>query len=259
MSLLGSLGCVTLNRIPPPCAERKRGCEALASGCRKHVYIFMVDGLDPCDVANLEGLRDYLCELGFPRVWLGHFYHVCQMEQEILDRFHCDPDAKFVLIGHGTGAEKMRALTNKVKQPGVTIDLLVYLNPVGVPKNEAGYPSNARQVLNVGGRWSNPGIPGAENLLVPEVYHFAVPTYWCVRDRLLEEVATLASEVPLVETVDATPIFPPEPRPRPVTLERGESHDEWDFLLPGSLHWTKRDNWDFLKPDLVQEVIAPMD
>lgn len=237
LGTLGSVGCLGPIHSHPPCPEHRLCCEAVPGVARRHVYVFMLNGLDPCDTANLQGVREHLCHLGFTKVWLGHFYHVCQMEQEILRLFREDPAARFVVIGHGAGAGCARDLVQAVEEPGVTVDLLVYLNGLNLGRGLDSRPCNARQVLNVRGcrAFGDCDVTGAENLHVPQVGHLGLPTYWAVMDRLVEELAAVACEVEVEFPAPPTPVFTPEPTPREVAEEEPGEPDEWDFLKPSNV------------------------
>jgi hypothetical protein len=86
--LLAAWGCLRfVHSVKPPPAEIMTTCAQVPRDCRSHVYIFLVHGMDPCDVANLSGLHKYILSLGFSQVYLGQMYHVGQLRDTLL-RIH---------------------------------------------------------------------------------------------------------------------------------------------------------------------------
>src|SRR5262249_17750932 len=68
-TLVCSGGCMPVfNPVHAPPEELTEPCKVLPQACRSHVYVFIVNGMDPCDWSNLSGLRDYLHTLGFNKV-----------------------------------------------------------------------------------------------------------------------------------------------------------------------------------------------
>src|SRR5439155_1183533 len=107
--------------------ELAQACQELPNGCRDHVYVFMIHGMDPFDYANLEGVKDYLHELGFTRTYYGQLQHTARFTKEVRRIHQEDPDARFVLIGFSFGANMVRNIARDVKGDSITIDLLLYL------------------------------------------------------------------------------------------------------------------------------------
>src|SRR5262249_17790655 len=62
----GSGGCLSfVHPLDAKPAERGAACAALHPCARNRVHLFFIDGLNPLDVANLKGVRDYVQCLGF--------------------------------------------------------------------------------------------------------------------------------------------------------------------------------------------------
>jgi hypothetical protein len=177
--------------------------------------------MDPLDYANMEGVRDYVQELGFRKTYFGQVYHAWKFEKE-MHRIHVeDPDARFVLIGFSFGANMVRSLANSARDDGIPIDLLVYFGG-NTLKNEAyDQPENAARVVNIlasGAVWNGAWMDRAENIHETDVYHFGSPSHPYSVELLTRELAEVASHVAVVE--DGPPPLPAE--------------GEWDFLKPVS-------------------------
>jgi hypothetical protein len=131
-----------------------------------------------------------------------------------------------------------------VKDEGIHIDLLVYCGANTLKNNEWDQPSNCGRILNIlawGFIWNGDTMSEAENINVPDVWHFGSPSHPKTLDWFAKELAVVAGSVPFVEPAEpinpAEPVGPavPEmaPTPRPVTPETAE-RDHWDFLKPVS-------------------------
>src|SRR4051812_23435403 len=70
-----SPGCMTLGPkpldLPPECVQ---ACQGLPCCSRGKVFVFLIDGFDPLDVCGRATVRRTLVDLGFPRIYDGHFY-----------------------------------------------------------------------------------------------------------------------------------------------------------------------------------------
>src|SRR5262249_39407997 len=103
--LAGSGGCFWLiNSCPDPLPEAAETCQAVSAWGRRHVYVFLANGVDPLGLGDLAGVRDHVRALGFPKIYYGQFCHGGWFEREIR-RLHKEcPEARFMLIGYGHGA-----------------------------------------------------------------------------------------------------------------------------------------------------------
>jgi len=236
-ALAGMSGCMSfLHPIDPVAPEQYTAFKSVPSPSRGHVYIFMVHGLDPLDYANLAGVRDYLHALGFHKIYLGQLYHTLYFDGEILRLHKEDPQAHFVLIGFSFGANMVRYLANSAKNEGIPIDLLFYLGGNTLHNEPADQPDNALKVVNIlasGCIWNGVTMDRAENISVPDVYHFGSPSHPGTLEVLRRELAVVAervSKLPLPSL--APPLLTPLPEP-PLPPQTG-SHGEWDFLKPVS-------------------------
>ena len=219
-----SSGCIGfLHPVAPLPTEFVEPCQVLPNCCRSHVYIFLINGLDPGNYCNMTGVRDYLHTLGFIKTYYGQLYHAAGFEKEICRLHETDPDARFVLIGFSYGANMARSITQDVKAKDIHIDLLVYLGGNTMTNTPRDKPENAGQIVNIlatGCVWNGATIDGAENVNLPDVWHFGSPSHPYSLEVLARELAEVASHVEVVE----------EGTPPPPAAEPGE----WDFLKPMS-------------------------
>jgi hypothetical protein len=237
--LLPVCGCLGfLHPIDSNLLNQSGPCQALSHCCKDHVYIFLINGLDPMNYGNLSGLRDYLNQLGMSRTYYGQLYHVWYFAHEIRRIHQEDGNARFVLVGFSLGVNLADYLARLVEPDGVHIDLMVFLSgnhPVQpMPR---GKPENVERVLSLlaGGIMGSRGERHwAENVRLSGSWHFESPTHPTTVSVLAMEMAMLSATVPITE-----PAAPPLPRsdeeaptPRPVRTKRTARHGEWDFLKP---------------------------
>jgi hypothetical protein len=238
--LLVNSGCLSfLNAVhKPPAEEAVLSCLEVPKPCRDHVHIFLVHGMDPLDSANLAGVRDYLHSLGFNQVYYGQLYHTGHFKKEVRRIHREDAEARFALIGFSFGANMVRNIAQDAKADGIHIDLLVYLGGNTLDNIPHDRPENAGHIVNIlakGCIWNGAQLDGAENINVPDVYHFGSPTHPATLQMLNRELARIAVAVPIVE-IQPPPQIPEdaEPTPRPIQLPAASASasGEWDFLKP---------------------------
>jgi hypothetical protein len=223
-----------LHPVEPSLPELVQSCQELPRGCREHIYVFMIHGMDPFDYANLNGVNNYIHKLGFYQTYYGQLYHTPKFLKEIRRIHQQDPEAHFVLIGFSFGANMVRALAQSVKGDGIAIDLLFYLGGNTLENTPQDQPENALHIVNIlahGYIWNGAQMDGAENLSEEDVWHFGSPTHPRTLQVLTRELASIAMSVPIIEPV-VQPAPNAEPTPRPVPMPTAVHRDEWDFLKP---------------------------
>jgi hypothetical protein len=208
-TLAASPGCLTLSpqalELPPECVQ---ACHSLPCCCRGRVFVFLIDGFDPLDGCGVARVRQSLIDLGFIKVYDGHFYHAGWFADE-MRRLHAEePDAHFVVAGFSTGAETARSLAESVAGDGITVDLLAVVDgplwAAAVPAK----PENVVRVLH---------LPGCAAAGQP----------------LADELTAIAGLVP-VPMPPVIVVGPELPTPRPVEPPPAAPRDAWDFLKPAT-------------------------
>lgn len=254
---LSAPGCLSCTHpIPAPEPEITAPCQAVPPSCRKHVYIFILNGLDPLYAANLDGLRCYLTNLGFTQIYSGECYHAIEFGCDVR-RIHTeDPDAHFVLIGFSAGANAAAYVADLVRTDKVAIDLLVYLDGCLLKDGAESRPWNACHILNIVGGCAK-HHEGMENVDAPGVWHFGTPSHPVALCALARELTAIAEKVPFQPEPEPIPLLMPTPTlpvtpgqglvplppppademaptPRPVVPQPTSERDDWDFLKPAS-------------------------
>jgi hypothetical protein len=235
-ALFAGPGCLGfVHPIHQPAAELVDPCHTLPHCCRDHVYVFIIHGLDPVDLANLSGVNEYLHDLGFNKTYYGQLYHVWSFDKELHRIHHEDPDARFVLVGFSFGANMVRNLARSAKEEDIPIDLLVYLGGNTLKNIPRDRPENALRIVNIlatGWIWNGDTLDGADNTDVPDVYHFGSPTHRYTLEMLARELAVVAGSVPVVQPAEMPAARETGLTPKPVSARKPEPRDEWDFLKP---------------------------
>lgn len=236
--LLSAAGCLCcLNSVSPPSAETLETCHAVPCLGRNHVYIFFLGSLDPLDCANLSGVRDYLHKLGFIKTYYGQVYHVCWFKSEMRRIHKEDPAARFVLVGHGVGANTAHALAGELQEDDIDIDLLVYVDGTRLDKR-CRQPKNVSKIIHVSGTYClspKKNLRDVENIHLQKAGCFGAATHPQTLDVLAEELTQVAARVPVTLPPDPRQLPSPEeqaPTPRPVVPPAAAARDEWDFLKP---------------------------
>jgi pimeloyl-ACP methyl ester carboxylesterase len=213
-------------------------CQAVPALARRHVYIFFVNGLDPVNLGNLTGLRDYVKGLGFSQTYYGQLYNTPWFASEMRRIYAADPQARFVLVGFSLGSQMVHALAESARKAEINIDLMLYLSgnaPLSLPADRP--PNVGRVILVTSGDGAvQAGLAdGPAEYHLADTWHFGTPAHPFTLETLAAELLAIASRVPVM-ILTAPPLPPnvetaPTPRPirKPFASRRG---DQWDFLRP---------------------------
>ncbi len=244
LALLCGPGCLTcLHAIEPAQEDCTAHCLAVPDCCKDHVYIFLINGLDPLEYGNLRGVRSHLQALGFSQTYYAQLYHGHSIKKEVRRLHEEDPEARFVLIGFSFGANLARWVTRQVQEAGISIDMLVYISGNTMRNIPRDRPDNAGMIVNITASEllrNGAKLDDAENDQLKNARHFGAPTHPDTLRALERGLATVAERVPMMEQVvevevDSTvPVPIEEPTPRPTAPQSIGRRDEWDFLKPVS-------------------------
>jgi hypothetical protein len=241
LCLAGGEGCLSfVHSLDLPPKEQTIVGEQIPAPRRSHVHIFLMQGLDPLDLANVNGLTEYIHQLGYNKTHGGQFFHQWSFRKEMRNIHKEDPEARFVVIGFSLGSFMACELANAVKEEKLPIDLLIYLGGFILDNTPRTQPENAARIANImtaGYLIKGPQMDRAENIRCSDVWHFGLPTHPRTRELLARELAVVAARVPYTEKV---PPLPPEledeiPRPRRLTPDQlrqmsSQLPSEWSFL-----------------------------
>jgi hypothetical protein len=217
-------GCL-LHPVDPPRPEVAQQCLALPACARDHVHIFLLNGLDPCNLCNLRGLYDYVLALGFHQVHFGQMWHAWRYVKMIRQVRQEDPHARIVLLGYSIGANLVRKIAQDLNEDCTRIDLLVYFAGDFVCNSRRFTPDNVCRILNIrawglvflgGGAFiKGADIDGCENLSLGFVRHSCAPANKQALELLARELIDLAASVPVHSdpAVHATQVGTPSTQP----------------------------------------------
>jgi hypothetical protein len=235
-ALLGQIGCLSCcHPLPTPAPEQVMVCESVPLSCRSHVYIFLLDGLDPVQFCNFAGVHDYLISLGYHSTYHGELYHCFWFNSEIHRIHKEDPEARFVLVGHGVGAKLARSMAHDLQSENIAINLLVYVDGSWLGSADD-RPANVARVINArvsGSTLAGTDLPGADNVRLQGASTFSAATDRQTLDLLNHELMQIAMTVPpRIAQAPPPPALEAAPTPRPVQRSAAADRDEWDFLKP---------------------------
>src|ERR1700687_3318012 len=77
-----------------------KACKEAPSDGKEHVYTFIVNGLDPLQLANLTGMTGHLRRQGFPQTHFEPLLGFRATGRQIRAIRQSDPDANIVLLGY---------------------------------------------------------------------------------------------------------------------------------------------------------------
>src|SRR5579871_2814127 len=186
-------GCMNFAHPVPPAP----GPTPPLEDCRARVHVFMVNGFDPLCYANFEGVGEYLRQLGYCHVHYAHLCETAALDNEIRHVQCCNPGARVALVGYSWGANAVNYLSHRAVDDGRPIGLLIHVDGVFLPAQPP--RCGCCRTVNLYGHhwWKNaPEVPGAENIRLPDVGHYDVPTLPCVLEVLTNELDAYAGALP---------------------------------------------------------------
>ena len=230
--LAATSGCLSFcHPIAPPKPEVAQATQSAPKCCRDHFHVFLVQGLDPLDFSNMEGLRDYIQALGFKNTYFGQLYHTIYFKHEMQRIRQADPEAHFILIGFSFGANMVRDLALAAQRANVPIDLLIYLGGNTLDNTPHDRPDNCLMVVNIlasGCIWNGTWFDNAENFHLPDVWHFGSASHRVTLEVLTRDLATVVHN----QCGEPVPAEAPLPMPRPVAAPLTAAQNDWSFISP---------------------------
>jgi hypothetical protein len=204
-----SFGLTWFHPLKAPEPSLKPMCDVLPLYQRDHVYLFLINGVDPYCFGNLDGLGDYVKSLGFANAYFGQMYHTRYFYHKIRAIKHYDHDARIAICGFSMGATFANILTHWLKEDGITVNLLFYLGGDLIFNDEDARPDNVLRIVNITGHGTllvggNLFVPrlrldGAENMHI-EARHMCLPSQAATLETLVHELMAVASAPPCVES-----------------------------------------------------------
>ncbi len=180
-----------------------KSCETAPSDGKEHVYTFVVNGVDPLQLANLNGMTGYVRRLGFSQTHYESLLGYRATRRQIRAIHQSDPDAKIVLVGYSFGTLVVRRLANDLQKENIVVDRLVYMGGDFIGNTERSRPSNAAKVVNIRGHglvffgydlfFNGADLDNASNLRL-DTRHFLLPSREQTMETLASELASLAKD-----------------------------------------------------------------
>lgn len=217
--LAGSVGCVNVRYQASQEAILPCPPNDVPPLQRKRVYLFMMNGLDVFETAGMLDVRDRLAVAGFPGVYYAQRPDRAWYYRE-MHRLRCDePEARFLLLSYGAGAENIQALAFDAARDGLPVDAVVFLDPVGVSGDlNATLPFHSVVVRSH--HWvGSPGLSAREHIDVPYFGHLSLPRSPATHEILVRLMSASAERVQLpgLEYLPRLELRArPEPTPRPI-------------------------------------------
>jgi hypothetical protein len=211
--------------VPAPCPQSQ-------------VHVFFIHGLDPCDLANLRGVREYCHRHGFTNTTLAQFYHGPWVVERIRKIRECDPTAPILIFGFSAGTCTARNTVHVLhKKYGIDVNTVIYTSGITLSDNSYSCPSHIAKVIHIRdcSHLSGKQLSGAENYKYSDVGHFGTPTHPNTLAVLLDELNSLAANVPQINAVPGA--FSPShlDSPAPVSVLKAPAANvpsSWDVVKP---------------------------
>src|SRR5438105_2556073 len=198
--------------LPSAQPDVNRLCRSLPQQEKNHVYIFLINGLDPLYLANLNGLCAYLKALGFAQAEVGQMTASGPFRDKIRQIRISDHQARIALVGFSAGAYCAQSIVQTLNNENISIDLLIYLGADMIREGDRSQPANVQRIVNITGHgfllsgydlfFNGTVLPGARNVRLP-ARHFALPSRPETLQIVVEEVVALICQDPAV--VDCSP------------------------------------------------------
>jgi hypothetical protein len=190
-----------LHPLPSSEADVTRLCRSLPQQRKAHVYIFLINGVDPLYLANLNGLCAYLRALGFVQAEVGQMTAMATFRDRIRQIRSSDREARIALVGFSAGAYCAQSIVQTLKNENIPIDLLVYLGADMIREGDHSQPANVQRIVNITGHgfllsgydlfFNGTALPGARNVRLP-ARHFALPSRPETLRIVVEELVALS-------------------------------------------------------------------
>lgn len=188
---------------------------------RGRVYAVLVKGIDPLDVAGMEKLHQGLIDAGYPKVYRIEGHHLGFMANEA-SRILCEqPEARFVIVGCGSGSALARMAASRLVNRGAPVDAVIEIAPVHSTLRASQTAVAAARHIVIDRSGLQAFAPGMhiEHRVVPGIGHLTPASHPVVVEMVKDELAISANLVELIEdrTVPTLPIVD-NPAPLPGNL-----------------------------------------
>jgi hypothetical protein len=218
---IGLAGCTTCHHRAGDLALEGERCPEAEASQRTKVHAIIVKGFDPLDLAGAETLVETLVESGFPKIYRIESHHAGFIEREARRVLRDRPDARFVIVGSGSGAMLARHLACRIASYGGSVDAIIEVAPV-LPRLLGGsfaIPDGTRHLVvgRIGALAGSAG-PSTEYRIVSRTGIWSTCSHPVVMDWVKEQM--IASSQMVSSEEDATTVtLPILERPAPLPGE----------------------------------------
>jgi hypothetical protein len=219
-------GCGHIYQCPCDCPPVWKPTDNVPECSKASVYVFLLDSFDPFAMGQMGDVRDHLNHLGFGKTYYGWPHHLCHFEEEMGTVNAERPDARFAIIGYGTGACAARKLAAFADAIGIPVDVVIYLEPPFDPREEPVGAMNSFTLRGV-------DLDGDAGTFIGRHFHKSdVANHPMTLELIDREVTLIGLGVPIAERHPVGPVVlvPPMPAPRNVIPIPKEMPPEWQFL-----------------------------
>ncbi len=132
--LAAAVGCVSHNHLGYNTALRCGADHPISPLQRSQVHLFVVNGIDPTEDGQLLRLRNDLNRAGYAMVHTAQRADAEFVRREMHRLVRDQPPCRFVLLGYGLAAGRVREIACRVAGEGLPLDAVVLLDPAGGPE-----------------------------------------------------------------------------------------------------------------------------
>ena len=136
-ALATAVGCVSHNHLGYNTALRCAADHPISPLQRSQVHLFVVNGLEPTEDGQLLRLRNELNRAGYAMVHTAQRADTEFVHREMHRLVRDQPPCRFVLLGYGLAAGRVREIACRVGGEGLPLDAVVLLDPAGGPETVA--------------------------------------------------------------------------------------------------------------------------
>ena len=218
-ALASALGCVSHNHLGYNTALRCAADHPISPLQRSQVHLFVVNGVDPTEDNELLRLRNELNRAGYAMVHTAQRSDTEFVRREMHRLVRDQPPCRFVLLGYGLAAGRVREVACTVAAEGLPLDAVVLLDPAGGPEVVA---DNVPLAVVRSHHWpAGRNLPTGDVTELAGVGHLSLPTDPQTVATVLQRLDASAARVQL-EPPGSLPHLPltdhPQPTPRPTGL-----------------------------------------
>jgi hypothetical protein len=192
-TLLLLSGCVVYEYAPSVPVEAGELVRVMPQPVKDRVHVLFVHGHDPLDLACLSDLRHYLVSLGLIKTYAGSPYCLSELCDAAGQSHLREPNAKFVLVGHGTGCASLAVLASCLNGRAIPVSLVVCLDPGATPIPPIEGVGRVVSIVR------SEGTPAPGDVHIVAAKFLGVPNDAQARTILVQELATVAQQVEVVE------------------------------------------------------------